>query len=62
MKDDKRRESRSFADRRAEQGAPLEDEAPDLAEEFAPGPTDPPNARADAPGGEDEGYEPQTRV
>ena len=55
-------EKRSFADRRAEQGAPLEDEVPDVAEEFTPGPTDPPNARPDAPGGEDEGYEPQTRV
>jgi len=55
-------EKKSFADRRAEQGAPLEDETADIAEEFTPGPTDPPNARPTAPGGEDEGYEPQTRV
>lgn len=59
MKDERKK---SFADRRAEQGAPLEDEKPDLAEEHAPSATDPPNAAADAPGGEDEGYEPQTRV
>lgn len=55
-------EDRSLADRRAEQGAPLEDDEPDFAGEHEPGPTDPPNASADAPGGEDEGYEPQTRV
>ncbi|WP_198653331.1 hypothetical protein [Actinocorallia populi] len=57
-----KQEKRSFADRRAEEGAPLEDEVPDLAEEHTPGPTDPPIAPADGPGGEDEGYEPQTRV
>jgi hypothetical protein len=59
---DKKHDQRSFADRRAEAGAPLDDETPDIAGEHEPGPTDPPNAAPDAPGGEDEGYEPQTRV
>ncbi|MBG6091888.1 hypothetical protein [Actinomadura viridis] len=54
-------EARTLADRRAEAGAPQEEDA-DFAGEHAPGPTDPPNARPDAPGGEDEGYSPQTEV
>ncbi|RAY17167.1 hypothetical protein DPM19_03170 [Actinomadura craniellae] len=52
---------RSLADRRAEAGAPQEDDA-DIGAEHTPGPTDPPNAEPDAPGGEDDGYAPQTRV
>ncbi len=39
-----------------------EDSADDFAEEHAPSPSDPPIAPADAPGGEDEGYQPQTRT
>ncbi|MFD0683520.1 hypothetical protein [Actinomadura fibrosa] len=54
-------EGRSFADRRAEAGAPQELDD-DFAEEHTPSPTDPPNAEADAPGGEDDGYDSQTRV
>ncbi|WP_030170263.1 hypothetical protein [Spirillospora albida] len=54
-----------LADRRADPGA-APDEAPDdyadFAGEHAPGPTDPPNAEAATPGGEDDGYSPQTRV
>jgi hypothetical protein len=42
---------------------PFENESDDdFAEEHTPGPTDPPNAEGDAKGGEDEGYQPQTRV
>ncbi|WP_433330368.1 hypothetical protein [Spirillospora sp. CA-294931] len=41
---------------------PRDDEEPDFAEEHTPGASDPPNAEADAPGGEDEGYSPQTEV
>ncbi|MFI0410584.1 hypothetical protein [Actinomadura sp. 3N508] len=59
MSDHKNDEDRPLADRRAEAGAPQEDD-PDLAEEHTPGPTDPPNAEADAPGGEDDGYLPPT--
>jgi hypothetical protein len=50
-----------LADRRAEGGAPQEDDQ-DFADEHTPGPTDPPNARPDAPGGEQEGYSPQTEI
>ncbi|MFB4320213.1 hypothetical protein [Actinomadura sp. 21ATH] len=50
-----------LADRRAEACAPQEDD-PDIAGEHEPGPTDPPNAAADAPGGEEEGYSPQTEI
>jgi len=52
---------KSFADRRAESGAPQEEE-PDFAEEHQPGPSDPPNAPADTPGGEDDGYSSQTEI
>lgn len=52
----------SLADRRAEAGSPPNDEEPDFAEEHTPSPADPPIADADAPGGQDEGYEPQTRA
>ncbi|GAA0950739.1 hypothetical protein [Actinocorallia libanotica] len=60
MKD--REDKRSFADRRVEQGAEPEDESPDIGAEHEPGPSFPPIAPADGPGGEDEGYEPQTRA
>jgi hypothetical protein len=52
-------ESKSFADRRADPDAHDE---PDIAAEHEPSPTDPPNASDDAPGGEDEGFTPQTRT
>ncbi|SEG79095.1 hypothetical protein SAMN04489712_112167 [Thermomonospora echinospora] len=56
-------QSTSLADRRAEAGAPVDSGAePDIAEEWEPGPTDPPNAEADTPGGEAEGYTPHTRA
>ncbi|MBA9003110.1 MULTISPECIES: hypothetical protein [Thermomonospora] len=52
-----------LADRRAEAGAPVDpDGEPDIGGEHTPGPTDPPNAQEDAPGGEAEGYEPHTRA
>ncbi|GAA2609017.1 hypothetical protein SMC26_31560 [Actinomadura fulvescens] len=54
----KKDESKPLADRRAE----VEEPEPDFADEHAPGPTDPPNAAADAPGGEDDGYSPQTEI
>jgi hypothetical protein len=57
--DNKNTDDRPLADRRAEAGAPQEDDA-DFASEHEPGPTDPANAQADTPGGEDEGYSPQT--
>ena len=57
-KDDR---DKPLADRRAEAEAPQEDDH-DFAEEHTPGPTDPPNAEADTPGGEDEGYTPQTDI
>jgi hypothetical protein len=53
----KQDEDKPLADRRAEAGAPQEDDA-DFAGEHTPSETDPPNARPDAPGGEDEGYSP----
>jgi hypothetical protein len=56
------KDRRPLGDRRAEQGAPVEDEEPDFAEERTPGPSDPPNAPAESPGGEDEGYSPQTEI
>lgn len=60
------RKNESLADRRAAEGAgigdPLQDEDADFAEEHSPSPTDPANAPADAPGGEAEGYTPQTRT
>jgi len=39
-----------------------DDDTTDFADEHAPSPSDPPIAPADAPGGEDEGYQPQTRT
>lgn len=56
------KEDKTLADQRAEAGAPLEDEDPDFAGEHTPGPTDPPNAEGDGPGGEDEGYQNPTRA
>ncbi|TMQ92899.1 hypothetical protein ETD83_26460 [Actinomadura soli] len=50
-----------LADRRADANAPQES-APDFAEEHTPSPTDPPVAQAETPGGEDDGYSPQTEV
>jgi hypothetical protein len=61
MAERKNDQDKPLADRRAEQGAPQEADA-DFADEHAPSATDPPNARADAPGGEDDGYSPQTEV
>ncbi|QXJ23309.1 hypothetical protein AGRA3207_004449 [Actinomadura graeca] len=61
MTDRKNDEDKPLADRRAEAGAPQEDDG-DFAEEHTPGPTDPPNAEADTPGGEDHGYSPQTEI
>lgn len=61
MTDRKRDEDKPLADRRAEADAPQEEDA-DFADEHAPGPTDPPIAEAETPGGEDDGYSPQTRV
>lgn len=55
-------ESRTLADRRAEAGAPVDEEDPEIAAEHEPSPTDPPNAPEDAPGGEAEGYTPHTRT
>ncbi|GLW64414.1 hypothetical protein Arub01_26580 [Actinomadura rubrobrunea] len=54
-------DSRPLADRRAEADAPQEDD-PDFAEEHTTGPTKPPIAEAETPGGEDEGYSPQTEI
>ncbi|WP_242882385.1 hypothetical protein [Actinomadura litoris] len=65
MPDDRRNdEDKPLADRRAEAGAAPEDPNAegDFAEEHTPGPTDPANAEADTPGGEDDGYSPQTEV
>ncbi|WP_344597935.1 hypothetical protein [Actinomadura vinacea] len=59
---DRNEEPRPLADRRAEEGAPIEDDEQDFAEEHTPGDSDPPNAPARTPGGEDEGYGPQTEV
>ncbi|MFB4304581.1 hypothetical protein [Actinomadura sp. GTD37] len=58
---DKHDEDKPLADRRAETGAP-QDAGEDFAEEHTPGPTDPPIAEAETPGGEDDGYSPQTEV
>ncbi|MFD0898941.1 hypothetical protein [Actinomadura sediminis] len=58
MTQDKRDEDKPLADRRDDVG----EAEPDFADEHAPGPTDPPNAEAETPGGEDDGYEPQTRA
>lgn len=52
-----------LADQRAAAGQPVEEAGePDFAEEHAPSETDPPNAEAQTPGGEDEGYQPHTRL
>ena len=51
----------SLADRRAEAGSPRDAGGDDFAEEHQPSPTDPPNAPAEAPGGQEEGWEPPTR-
>ncbi|MWA05128.1 hypothetical protein F8568_033140 [Actinomadura sp. LD22] len=59
---EKRDEDKPLADRRAEAGAPQETDDADFAEEHTPSETDPPNAEADTPGGEDEGYRPQTQI
>ncbi|MFI0448984.1 hypothetical protein [Actinomadura sp. 6N118] len=59
---EKKDQAKPLADRRAEADAPQEDAEPDFGDEHAPGPTDPPNATADAPGGEDDGYSPQTEI
>jgi hypothetical protein len=56
------KEDKTLADRRAEAGAPLEDDEPDIAGEHTPSQTDPPNAEADGPGGEAEGYQNPTGV
>ncbi|MES9537070.1 MULTISPECIES: hypothetical protein [unclassified Actinomadura] len=61
MTDRRNDQDKPLADRRAEAGAPQEDDA-DVGAEHTPGPTDPPNAEADTPGGEDEGYSPQTEI
>lgn len=59
----KRADDGPLADRRADQAEQAEEAAePDFAEEHAPSPTDPPNAEADTAGGEDDGYQPQTKV
>ncbi|NKZ05619.1 hypothetical protein [Actinomadura latina] len=58
---DKRDEDKPLADRRAEAGAPQDADA-DFADEHTPSPTDPPIAEAETPGGEDDGYSPQTEV
>jgi hypothetical protein len=56
-------QSKSLADRRAEAGAPVDSgDEPDIAGEWEPGPTDPANAEAETPGGEEEGYTPHTRA
>lgn len=54
-------DSRPLADRRQNPDAAPADDA-DFAEEHTPSATDPPQASADAPGGEDEGYQPPTQV
>ncbi|TDC62363.1 hypothetical protein E1200_26000 [Actinomadura sp. GC306] len=61
MSEQKRDEDKPLADRRAEAGAPQETDQ-DFAGEHTPGPTDPPIAEAETPGGEDDGYSPQTEV
>jgi hypothetical protein len=61
MSEDKHTEDKPLADRRAEGDAPQEDDA-DFAGEHEPGPTDPPNAPEETPGGESEGYSPQTEI
>ncbi|HEX6472821.1 MAG TPA: hypothetical protein VF069_27275 [Streptosporangiaceae bacterium] len=58
----KNEDNRPLADRRAEQGRPADDEEHDFADERTPSPSDPANAPADAPGGEDDGYAPQTQL
>ncbi|WP_169807938.1 hypothetical protein [Actinomadura hibisca] len=55
----KRDDDRPLADRRDD---PDQEAEPDFAGEHEPGPSDPPNAPADAPGGEAEGYSPQTET
>ncbi|MGP4022683.1 hypothetical protein [Actinomadura sp. 3N407] len=57
----KRDEDKPLADRRAEGNAPQEEDH-DFGDEHAPGPTDPPIAEAETPGGEDEGYSSQTEI
>ncbi|MGK5553470.1 hypothetical protein ACSNOI_17805 [Actinomadura kijaniata] len=52
-------DDRPLADRREDPEAAAGDE---FGDEHTPGPTDPPNASDDAPGGEAEGYSPQTEV
>lgn len=60
------RKNQSLSDRRAAEGdLPddlLEEQEADFADEHTPSPSDPPVAPADTPGGESEGYSPQTRV
>ncbi|GAA4295347.1 hypothetical protein GCM10023178_67720 [Actinomadura luteofluorescens] len=61
MTDRRNDEDKQLADGRAEAAAPQEDDA-DVVAEHTPGPTDPPIAEAETPGGEDDGYSPQTEV
>ncbi|MQY05725.1 hypothetical protein [Actinomadura macrotermitis] len=61
MGERKNDDDRPLADRRAEAGAPQED-SHEFADEHAPSPSDPPNAPDDGPGGEAEGYTPQTEI
>jgi hypothetical protein len=56
------KDQRPLADQRAGASVPAEDEEHDFAAERTPSPSDPPNAPADALGGEDDGYAPQTRL
>jgi hypothetical protein len=61
MSEDRKHEDKPLADRRAEAGAPQEEDA-DFAGEHEPGPTDPANAEAETPGGEEEGYSSPTDI
>ncbi|GAA4138055.1 hypothetical protein [Actinomadura keratinilytica] len=54
-------DSRPLADRRAEAGAPQEEDH-DFGDEHTASSTKPPIAEAETPGGEDEGYSPQTEI
>ncbi|MCD0451698.1 hypothetical protein LO762_21225 [Actinocorallia sp. API 0066] len=53
---------REHRDEQPAERPPPPDDEPDFAEEHTPGPSFPPIAPADGVGGQDEGYEPQTRV
>ncbi|HEY8482601.1 MAG TPA: hypothetical protein VIL71_22500 [Spirillospora sp.] len=60
MSEHRRDEDESLADRRA--AAEAQQAEGDFAEEHTPSPTDPPIAEAETPGGEDDGYSPQTEI